>query len=137
MIYKEFYSELGKLLYAVADIDKMITQQEKKKMLQIVKNELVSNERHTDEFKTNAAFYTEIEFNFLDEQIIEPEAAFDSFLNFVEEHYNAFDDKLKEVCINVAKELAEVYRGTNKKEKKLIDDLKSKFQKLEKVKNYF
>ena len=39
MIYREFYSELGKLLYAVADIDGVITEKEKKKLKEIVKKE--------------------------------------------------------------------------------------------------
>ena len=74
MLYKNFYSELGKLLYAVADIDGVITQAEKKALHEIVKKELVPAEKHTDEFGTDAAYYAEIEFEYLDEEQMDAEA---------------------------------------------------------------
>lgn len=131
MKYKDFYSELGKLLYAVADIDHVITQKEKKALYDIVKNELVPSERHTDQFNTDVAFYTEMEFDFLDESIGDTEAAFNSFIDFVEDHHTAFDERMKKVSLHVAKELAQAYHGTNKKEKVLIDKLKEKLNKIE------
>ena len=131
MKYKDFYAELGKLLYAVADIDHVITQKEKKALYDIVKNELVPSERHTDQFNTDVAFYTEMEFEFLDETIGETEAAFNSFIDFVEDHHTAFDEQMKKVSIHVAKELALAYHGTNRKEKALIAKLKEKLNKIE------
>lgn len=131
MKYKDFYAELGKLLYAVADIDHVITQKEKKALYDIVKNELVPSERHTDQFNTDVAFYTEMEFDFLDESIGDTEAAFNSFIDFVEDHHTAFDERMKKVSLHVAKELAQAYHGTNKKEKLLIDKLKEKLNKIE------
>lgn len=131
MKYKDFYSELGKLLYAVADIDHVITQKEKKALYDIVKNELVPHERHTDQFKTDVAFYAEMEFDFLAETIGDTEAAFNSFIDFVEDHHTAFDERMKKVCLHVAKKLAQAYHGTNKKEKVLIDKLKEKLNKIE------
>jgi len=131
MVYREFYSEVGKLLYAVADIDHVITQQEKKKLQDIIKKELLPAEQHQDVFGTDAAYYAEIEFDFLDEQIADAEAAFESFIDFVEEHHTAFDKNMKKVCIHIAKELAAAYRGTNKKEKLLIEKLKQKLEKLD------
>jgi hypothetical protein len=131
MSYKEFYSELGKLLYAVADIDGVITQKEKNKLHDIVRKELVPAESHKDEFGTDAAYYSEIEFEFLDEEIGDTETAFNSFINFVEEHHTAFDEKMIRVCLRVARELAAAYRGTNKKEKMLVDKLRRKLEHIE------
>ena len=102
MLYKDFYSELGKLLYAVADIDGVITQSEKKVLHEIVRKELVPAEKHKDEFGTDAAYYAEIEFEYLDEEIGDADAAFNSFIDFVEEHHTAFDAKMKKVCLHVA-----------------------------------
>jgi hypothetical protein len=130
MIYKDFYSELGKLLYAVADIDGVITQEEKIALQKIVKKELVPAESHKDEFGTDAAWYAQIEFDYLDEEISDAEAAFNSFIDFVEEHHTAFDEKMKKVCIHVAQELADAYHKTNKKEKALIGELKDKLEKI-------
>lgn len=130
MIYEKFYSELGKLLYAVADIDGVITPEEKKVLQDIVKKELVPTEQHVDGFGTDAAYLTEVEFDFLDEEIADAEAAFESFIDFVEEHHTAFDGNLKKVSLHIAKELANAYRGTNKKEKQLIDELKHTLEKM-------
>jgi uncharacterized tellurite resistance protein B-like protein len=131
MYYKEFYSELGKLLYAVADIDGMITHQEKRKLQEIVKKELVPSEKHLDEFGTDAAYYSEIEFDFQDEEIGDAEAAFNSFIDFVEDHHTAFDEKMLKACLHVARELAAAYRGTNRKEKALVDKLKNQLELIE------
>lgn len=131
MDYKNFYAELGKLLYAVADIDGVITQQEKNVLLDIVKNELVPAEKHVDAFKTDVAFYTEIEFDFLDKEIGDAESAFSSFIDFVEDHHTAFDENMKKISLHVTKELADAYHGTNKKEKVLIKKLTEKLKKIE------
>jgi len=131
MEYKDFYAELGKLLYAVADIDGVITQKEKTALQNIVKDELVPAERHMDEFNSDTAFYAEIEFDFLDEEIGDAEAAFNSFIDFIEEHHTAFDARMKKISLHITKELAEAYRGTNKKEKALIEKLKAKLNKIE------
>ena len=130
MIYSEFYSELGKLLYAVADIDGFISQKEKRKLKEIVRRELVPEEKHADDYGNDAAFYTEMEFDFLDENMSNPEAAFESFIDFVSEHHTAFDEKMKNVCIRIAKELAYEYRATNKKEKQLIEKLRMELDKI-------
>lgn len=124
MLYKEFYSELGKLLYAVSDIDGAISEAEKKKLQDVVKNELVPAESHIDDFGTNAGFYSEMEFDFLDEEIGDAEAAFESFIDFVEEHHTAFDERMRKVSLHLMKELAQAYYGTNKKEKELIQKAK-------------
>jgi uncharacterized tellurite resistance protein B-like protein len=130
MLYKDFYSELGKLLYAVADIDGVITQAEKKALQEIVRKELVPAEKHKDEFGSDTAYYAEIEFNYLENEISDAKAAFNSFIDFVEEHHTAFDEKMKKVCLHVAKEMANAYRKTNKKEKALIKKLKEKIEKI-------
>ena len=130
MLYKEFYAELGKLLYAVADIDHMITSEEKKKLQDVVKKELVPQEMHIDAFGTDVAYYAEMEFDFLDEQIGDAEAAFDSFIDFVKDHHTAFDEQMKKTALSIAKELAAAYHGTNKKEKVLIEKLQKELKKI-------
>lgn len=131
MVYKKFYSELGKLLYAIADIDHVITPQEKKTLQKIVQKELAPVEQHKDSFGTDVAYFTEIEFDFLDEQIADAESAFESFIDFIEDHHTAFDSNLKKVSLHITKELANAYKGTNKKEKRLIEILRQKLENLE------
>lgn len=131
MVYKKFYSELGKLLYAIADIDHVITPQEKRVLQNIVQKELAPVEQHQDSFGADVAYFTEIEFDFLDEQIADAESAFESFIDFIEDHHTAFDSNLKKVSLHIAKELANAYKGTNRKEKKLIEILRQKLENLE------
>lgn len=128
MINETFYAELGKLLYAMAYVDGLISPAEKRKLQDIVKNELTLSESHIDQYGTNVAYYTEIEFDFLDEEMADSEAAFDSFINFMETHHTAFDDSLKTVCLHVINQLASVYKGINSKEKQLLNKLKKSFE---------
>lgn len=130
MLYKQFYSELGKLLYAVADIDGIITPRERKVLQEIVRKELMPTEKHLDEFGTNTAVYAEIEFDFLQDEQADAEAAFESFINFVEDHHTAFDKRMRRICMHVAKKLADEYYGTNKKEELLVKKLKQTFEKI-------
>jgi uncharacterized tellurite resistance protein B-like protein len=131
MHYKEFYSELGKLLYAVSDIDGTLSKAEKNKLQEIVKKELVPAETHVDDFGTNTAFYSEIEFDFMDEAIGDAVTAFESFIDFVEDHHTAFDAQTKKASLHVMKELADAYYGTNKKEKELIQKATKLLNKIE------
>lgn len=128
MKYKEFYAELGKLLYAVADCDKMITPEEKKKLQEIVRNELVPKEVHSDSFGTDAAYYAEMEFDVLEDQIIDTETAFTSFTDFIKDHPTAITPQIKKTVLKVVKELAGAYHGTNKKESKLIEQLEKELK---------
>lgn len=131
MVYKELYSEIGKLLYAVADIDGVITPNEKKRLQGIVKKELVPVENHVDQYQTDVAFYSEFEFDVEDEAIAEPETAFNSFIDFVEDHHTAFTKEMKDTCLHITEELAAAYYGTNKKEKVLLQKLRDRLKRIE------
>lgn len=124
--YKRFYSELGKLLYAVADVDKVITPEEKKALQEMVRNELVPAEKHTDEFGTSVAHYAEIEFDFLDEQIIDSRTALQSFLDYVDDHRRLLSEPMRKGCIQLAQRLAHAYEGRSKKEQELLVLIKTK-----------
>ena len=134
MLYRQFYSELGKLLYAIADIDGVISKKERETLKQLVKKELAPEEGHKDEFGIDVAYYTEIEFDFLDEMIIEPQVAFDSFINFIEDHKTAIDKRMIEATRRVATKLAESYYHTSKREKELLNKLNRKLDGLLKEK---
>lgn len=131
MKYREFYSELGKLLYAVADVDGTISKKEKQALLHLVQQELVPQEQHTDAVGTDAAWYTEIGFEIQEENITDAETAFQSFIDYVEDHHTAFDKNMVKVCLRVASELASVYHGTNRKEKALLQQLEQRLKKIE------
>ena len=126
MQFQDFYTELGKLLYAVAKVDGVITKEERKSLMVIVEKELAPLEGSTDEFGTDAAFITKFEFDVLEEQMIPVEDAFNDFIDFVDQHQQAFKPHIKNICIRVTEQLADAYHGTNKKEHALIEKLKNK-----------
>ena len=105
MIYKNFYSEVGKLLYALANADGQVSDEEISQIHQLVLKDLVPLEDSSDEFGTDSAYYVEMEFDFLVENSYDPDVAFDSFISYVEDHYSAFDEKLKMAVLNVAETL--------------------------------
>lgn len=130
MNHKEFYSELGKLLYAVIDNDGVVSKSEKERLKTIVKKQLVPLEHHVDAYGTNIAFYSEMEFDVLEDTLPDIEATFNSFMDFVEEHQTEFDDTMKKVSLIIVKELSNVYLGTNKLERRLIDQLTKRLNKI-------
>jgi uncharacterized tellurite resistance protein B-like protein len=130
MLYRKFYSELAKLLYAVANIDGTISTKEKEELRTIVRNELVPAEKHIDKFGTDAAYYTEIEFDFLEEQLPDPEAAFESFINFTENHHTAIDGRMREISLRIAQRIAATYHKSSRKEKELIKRLEERLDAL-------
>jgi hypothetical protein len=124
MDLRELYAEIGKLLYAVADVDGMISRKEKENLHRLIQSRLTQRETHTDEFGTNDAWYAEFEFDVAEEQIMSAEEAFTSFLEYVREHGKDFDPNMRDLCLTLASRMAESYRHTNRKELNLLRQLK-------------
>ena len=124
MIYKNFYAEVGKLLYAIAKADGSITPEEIKAIHKMVLNDLVPLENSTDEFGTDSAFYVEMEFDYLNENFQDPDVAFNSFVDYVDDHYTAFDYHLKDAVFRVAETLTRSFHETNIKDHYMILKLK-------------
>ncbi|MGE0636591.1 MAG: hypothetical protein AB7G44_15830 [Bacteroidia bacterium] len=124
MITRSFYKELGKLLYAVVKADGTINPNEVKELKRIIKSELVPAEKETDEFGTDAAFYTEFEFDIYEEMNIDTELAYDSFITFIKEHDNYVTLEMREKAYFLATNVANAFKGKNKAEQNLIARLK-------------
>jgi uncharacterized tellurite resistance protein B-like protein len=133
MDIREFYAETGKLLYAVAEADGVISNRERTALHNLIQTRLAQREKHTDEFGTNDAWYTEFEFEVAEEQGMSAEDAFNSFAEFIDENKNKLDRDLKEICIILADRLAESYHHTNKREKTIIQKLKEILYSLQPV----
>jgi uncharacterized tellurite resistance protein B-like protein len=131
MDFRVFYAELGKLLYAVADADGIISQEEKESLYNLVQTRLMHKETHTDEFGTNDAWYAIFEFEVADEQNMSAADAFLSFTEYIEANKNKLGEETRQLCLTLADRLAESYHHTNKKEKKLIQQLKEVLFSLE------
>lgn len=124
MLYRQFYSELAKLLYAVANIDGKVSNKEREALRNIVRTELVPAEKHVDGFGTDAAYYAEIEFDILEETMAEPEDAFESFVNYINQHHSAVDSRMRALSMKTAQKIADSYHKNSHKEKALMERLK-------------
>ncbi len=128
MIIRSYYKELGKLLYAVAKADGKINPNEVQELKRIIKSELVPAEKETDKFGTDAAFYTEFEFEAYEELDMDADLAYDSFISFVKEHNNYVTLEMREKAYFLATNVSDAFKGKNKAEKNLINRLKKDLQ---------
>ncbi|MFI5204183.1 MAG: hypothetical protein ACHQF2_06780 [Flavobacteriales bacterium] len=123
MNYRDFYSEVGKLLYAIAKADGHIQKHEFEKLREVVTNVLVPAEMHKDAHGTDTAWYAEIEFDYLEENLSDPQAAFESFVSYVEKHKTAITPELRDRIYVCARELAKAYRGITSSESTVLINL--------------
>ena len=133
MDVRMFYAELGNLLYAIADVDDMISRQEKEELHELIASRLTQREVNTDEFGTNDAWYTEFGFDVAEEKGISSDEAFASFAAFLDTNKHSIDRQTRETCMALANKLAETYHHTNRKEKALILKLKELLFSVESV----
>jgi hypothetical protein len=130
MIFQNFYQELGKLLFAVAQADGTISKKELKALHESVLSDILPLEDSTDEFGTDAAFYVEMQFETLEVNNANPDECFQSFVDYVKEHHTAFNEELKQLVIKVSEKIANSYYGTNSKEQKLLNELREKLKSI-------
>ena len=120
------YSEIGKLLYAIAASDQHITNPEKQQLHAFIQRYL-GNVKQLDQFGTPVSYYLEIEFEFLEEELVSPEDAIQSFVDYIEEHYSAIDLKQIEMIREMAWEIANSFKKINQKENKMIKRMEEAF----------
>lgn len=124
MDIKQFYIAIGKLLYAVADADSVITRQEKKELYNLINSRLTQREYHTDQFGTNDAWYAAFEFEAAEEIGMTAGEAFTGFEEYIHQHWQNLDDDMKNICMQLADKIAESYHHTNRREKEMIRKLR-------------
>lgn len=121
---REFYAALGRLLYAVADADGIVSQAERDELLELIQTRLMHRETLTDAFGTNDAWFSFFGFDTAEEEIMSPEDAFQSFTDFLEENRDRIDRETREICLLLADRLAHAFRHTNRKERQLLQRIR-------------
>jgi uncharacterized tellurite resistance protein B-like protein len=116
------FSEIGKLVYSIAAADHKISHKEKEHLKSLV-SESLNRIKETDQFGTSVLFYPEIEFEFLEEELVAPEDALQSFVDYLKEHYSAIDLQHVQLIRNLTWETANSFRGINQKEKQMLDKM--------------
>lgn len=124
MDQRKFYSELGKLLYAIAAVDGRIHAKEAATMKRVVSEQLVPQEASTDHFGTDQAYITEFEFDVLAENGESPEEAFDSFAIYLTQHRERLCAEQKELVMRAADVVAHAFHGIHAKELRMLAELK-------------
>ncbi|MCX6297078.1 MAG: hypothetical protein NTX97_13660 [Bacteroidetes bacterium] len=129
-LLKQFYKQLGRLLYAIAKVDEKIQKKEVEALNEFVSKELAFFETSTDSSGMNQAFYTYFEFEECINKKISIEEAHASFVNFLDANIIDLDFTLIEKSITAIEKIAGAYRKINKKEKQLINTTKSRIRSL-------
>lgn len=124
MDQKKFYSELGRLLYAIAAVDGRIHAKEAATMKRVVTEQLVPQEAAQDHFGTDHAYITEFEFDIQVELGSSPEEAFDSFAIYLSQHKERLCAEQKELILRAADVVAHAFHGVNAKEMRMLSELK-------------
>lgn len=120
MDYRKYYNELGKLLYAVANVDGNIHAKEIREVHKVVKEELMQLDSSMDDFDTDAAFFTEFEFDYLrEENTTSSEELLDSFKDYID-NTPELTTGMKKAARYAAQRIAESFAGVNKKEKEFL-----------------
>lgn len=130
MDYKQFFIELGRLLYAIAKSDGEVQKEEVEEFYKILKEELLSIEQSTDEFGTDRAFYSEFEFETLIDRNAKMNQTFVSFVKFLRKNKVHITDEIKQVCLKCVIRVAEAHEGIVMEEEFLINRLKDELDKI-------
>jgi hypothetical protein len=130
MSTKLFYAELGKLLYAIANADANINQAEKESLTKLITERLIQKEKDIDRYGTNEAWFTQFSFDTSEETIESTENAFENFLDFVKEYKNELTEEELALCLKLSEHLADSYHHINKKENKILTELRTQLMNL-------
>lgn len=130
MSTKLFYAELGKLLYAIANADANINQSEKESLTKLITERLLQKEKDIDRYGTNEAWFTQFSFDTSEETIESTENAFENFLDFVKEYKNELTEDELALCLKLSEHLADSYHHINKKENKILTELRTQLMNL-------
>jgi len=131
MNYKEYYTALGKLVYAVAKADGSIQNEESAKVFHFVISQIVDLEKESGDGRhALEAFNTEREFHRLEKQNTSVEDAVDGFFNFLEKNKDHWNDKLKNTCFNIMEVVARAYNDIEDSENIIIIKVKEKINRL-------
>jgi len=125
MDYKNYYTALGQLVYAIAMADGCIQNEEVNKIFNFVISHLVELEQASGNGnEALLSFNTEKEFHRLWNKNESIKAAYQKFIDFVDENKHEFDEKRKSTCINLIEKVALAYNGIEDTENALIEKVK-------------
>ncbi len=121
------YHKLGKLFYAVAASDAEVKKEEAEKLYEIVKSDWLPMEDAEDDFGSDAAFQIISAFDLLNDARASSTSCMKQFEDFYKSHKYLFTDKIKKLTMLTANAIASSYRGENKSELIIIQEIQHLF----------
>lgn len=118
-----FYQNLGKLFYAIAAADKVIREEEVKKLKQIVNTEWLNLGGVKDKSEIDAMRQIKIIFNQLTVQAKNPNDCMAEFKSFKKTHENLFTNDVKQLIWKTASAITISFSGRNKSELIMLAEL--------------
>ena len=122
---KLFYTELGRLLYAVANADDDINKIEKETITKMIQERMLQHEMDQDQFGTNEAWQTQFAFDTAEDSSLDPKVVLDEFLAYSDAHKKELSDDELQLGISLAEHLADAYRHKNKQENSMLTTLRT------------
>jgi hypothetical protein len=127
---KQYYKELGKLVYSVAMADGIVQPEERVKLHQFVLKEMAAKEPTSDSSGMNQAFYIDFEFEAMEEKQPPIDDLIRSYTRYVHANYEPGDTKLIQNSIDLLEAVSLAF--TEKKEKQIIEKVKNEFSEISK-----
>lgn len=125
---KQYYKELGKLVYDVAIADGVVQNEERDKLHQFVLKALANNEHTYDSSGMNQAFYVDFEFEESERNNINLNGSIASFSKFIQQNYEPNDKQLIDRSVKLLEVVATAY--SKNKEKNIIEAFKNRLKAL-------
>ena len=126
----DFYQNLGKLFYAIADADNHVAEAEFNALKETVKNKWTKVDPVDDDFHTDAAYQIETVFDWLNnEGFSDSKTCYTEFLDFKKEHPSLFTEAINSLILKTASKIASSVSGLNKSELMLVAKLSLELKK--------
>lgn len=124
MNYTKLYEHLGYAFYAIAKADGEIRKSEEDRLTRDINRIWLPLENSTDSFRTDAAHYIFIAFDYLHEEQNTAEEAMELFAGFCHDNREEITAEIREKILNTANAIADAYEGKNRAELEYLEKLK-------------
>ena len=123
--YKEYYRQLGNLMYCTACADGKIAAKEWQELRRLVREELVPAEKHYDEFGGDAAFAVEFQFDVLEGSSTESEIAWEEAETYLLHNADLLPGADRNRMFQACEKVGAAFHGISKSEQKLLEKLQA------------
>jgi hypothetical protein len=128
---KQYYKELGKMVYAVAMTDGVIKAEEVETLHQFVLKDLAMHEVHIDSSLMNEAFYVDFEFENSVKNNLDINTAIRSYAKLIHNNFETGDENLIQRSVKLLELVANTYSRT--KEKEIVLQIKGEINEISKT----